>query len=371
MRKIITLSCALMALVACNKKDAPESNVLKIRGKVKHTGTGMVVLKEIGDTNVINLDSVALDKDGLFSFKISPKEKTFYYVDLLKKQTVFLIGGAGDTLYIEADGDSQQGAYSVRGSKDNEQVKQAADLIKSYQEEFNKQQQNYMVLIQQGKTEEAQQLVSGIGLVYDQKINEAKQMIRGFGSGLPAMSLAANFISPEKDLLFLDSLAQKLQKDLPSSKHTKSFVEFVERNKELNIGSPAPDFTAATPDGNWVKLSDLKGKYVLLDFWASWCGPCRQENPNVVKLYNAYKDKNFTILSYSLDENKADWTKAIAKDGLTWTHVSELRKWESKIVPLYKLEGIPATFLLDKEGKIIAKNLRGDQLAEKLKEVLK
>jgi len=137
------------------------------------------------------------------------------------------------------------------------------------------------------------------------------------------------------------------------------------------IGSIAPDFTQADVNGTQVKLSSFRGKYVLLDFWASWCGPCRAENPNVVRAYNKYKDKNFTILGVSLDrpEGKADWLNAIKTDRLTWTQVSDLKYGDNAAAALYSVQAIPANFLLDPDGKIIAKNLRGSDLDDKLAEL--
>jgi thiol-disulfide isomerase/thioredoxin len=135
----------------------------------------------------------------------------------------------------------------------------------------------------------------------------------------------------------------------------------------------APDFTQTDPDGKPVKLSDFRGKYLLLDFWASWCGPCRAENPNVVKAYNQYKDKNFTILSVSLDKEDAReaWLAAIKKDGMPWNHVSDLKYWKNEASVLYTIQAIPDNFLLSPEGKIIARGLRGEALAAKLAELLK
>ncbi len=131
----------------------------------------------------------------------------------------------------------------------------------------------------------------------------------------------------------------------------------------LEIGDTAPDFGLPDPKGTFVTLSQFRGKTTLIDFWAAWCGPCRRENPNVVAVYQKYKDKGFQVLGVSLDNDKQKWTEAITKDNLTWTQISDLKHFDSAVVPLYQVEGIPTNFLIDKNGIILAKNLRGVELA--------
>lgn len=164
-----------------------------------------------------------------------------------------------------------------------------------------------------------------------------------------------------------------LSASLKADKSVKEYYARLQELKKVAIGKIAPDFTQADTAGNNVSLHDFKGKYVLIDFWASWCKPCRKENPAVVKAFNEYKNKGFTILSISLDAPNAreKWLKAIHDDGLTgWTHVSDLNFWSNAVAQLFSIQSIPMNFLLDKEGRIIAKNLRGEELAGKLQQIL-
>lgn len=174
------------------------------------------------------------------------------------------------------------------------------------------------------------------------------------------------------DVTKIEPIFRGLSPGLRKSKAGMDFAKLLYDDGPTAIGAIAPDFTENDVDDHPVKLSDFKGKYVLLDFWASWCGPCRAENPNVVKAFNKYKDKNFTVLGVSLDQpgKKDAWLAAIKKDGLPWTQVSDLKFWNNAVAKLYGITAIPQNFLIDPRGRIVGKNLRGEALEKKLEEVL-
>ncbi|ANE49818.1 TlpA disulfide reductase family protein [Flavisolibacter tropicus] len=172
------------------------------------------------------------------------------------------------------------------------------------------------------------------------------------------------------DITTVEQNYQKLDSAVRFSGIGKALSEYIAYNKVGSVGSEAMEFSQADTAGHPVSLSSFRGKYVLIDFWASWCGPCRRENPNVVKAYEKFKDKNFTVLGVSLDQEKDAWVKAIEKDKLHWTQVSDLQFWSNAVAQLYRVQSIPQNFLIDPNGKIIAKDLRGEELTAKLCQLL-
>jgi len=178
-------------------------------------------------------------------------------------------------------------------------------------------------------------------------------------------------LDPDKYLDIYKKAYADLSVKFPNNKYLSKLQQDINSFGKVTGGNEAPDFTFNTPEGKPLSLSSFRGKILLVDFWASWCGPCRKENPNVLRMYKKYHSKGFEILGVSLDESKEKWVAAIKKDGLVWNHVSDLKGWGSQACSLYGIEAIPFAMLLDKDGKIIAKNLRGASLEKKLEELFK
>jgi peroxiredoxin len=201
--------------------------------------------------------------------------------------------------------------------------------------------------------------------------DQVAQVIKNAPPSLGAINLLQSGQTLSKDRYFdvYIAVADKVRKAWPNLSYAKEFSDMVEKDKKLAVGQVAPEIALPSPTGEIVKLSSLRGKYVLIDFWAKWCRPCRAENPNVVKAYQTYKDKGFTVFGVSLDRNKEDWVKAIQEDNLTWTHVSDLKYFQSEAATLYNINAIPFSVLIDPKGIIVGKNLRAGELHTKLEEI--
>ncbi len=369
MKSIVFLifSCSVIFLSCSKSKD---NAVFVIEGKVENPEENFIYIQETTDNKIVKIDSVK-PQGKSFQFKIASKENTFYQINFFGKQYGLFVAGPGDELKIEAEGNRANGNYKVTGNNDNDILMIADAKVKTYQESVAALRSQFEQKASIGDT-------VGQGIIFSQfeqltnlHIKNCKKLIDSAGTSIVSISLATNFLNVNEHFDYMDSLAQKMTKALPNSKYTIKFAEIINKKKNIEIGKHAPDFELASSDGQFIKLSSLKGKIVVLDFWASWCGPCRAENPNVVKMYSKYKPKGLEILGVSLDNDKIDWMEAIKKDRLSWLHVSDLKGWESDVARLYQVEGIPATFILDKEGKIVAKNLRGAELEAKVAALLK
>ncbi len=354
----------IIALLVLGGLSYAQAQDFTISGTTKIATTGEKIYLELAGQPPIRVDSVLVDAKNGFSFKRKEADQgNLYQLNIAGRQKVLFLAEGGETLVLQPN-------MSVKGSKTNDDYQALMKMYQSMIAENQKRQNEYAEAEKKKDQKKLAEIMAGYetsGREFSQKV---KAMLPSMGASMAAL-FATNFIDPQTDFKTLDTLARKFEKERPNMKQGQVFAGNVRRMRGVQVGDLAPEIAIPDTLGKELKLSSLKGKYVLIDFWASWCGPCRMENPNVVRVYQKYKDKGFTILSVSLDDNKASWLKAIAKDGLTWSHVSELKKWNSVVAQTYGVNGIPAAFLLDKEGKVIAKNLRGDALEAKLIEVMK
>lgn len=207
---------------------------------------------------------------------------------------------------------------------------------------------------------------------YQSLQNHQKKIIKNLIVKNPGNLTGLMFVdqlSEKQDFQALKTYAYTLKDKYPQNVFVKEFYNKIAAEAKTAVGETAPEIDLPSPEGENIKLSSLQGEVVLIDFWASWCGPCRKENPNMVRIYNRFRDQGFEIYGVSLDRNRENWLKAIEKDSLTWVHVSDLKYWKSKAAKAYNVGSIPYTVLLDKDGKIIAKGLRGEELEAKLEEI--
>ncbi|WP_338873752.1 TlpA disulfide reductase family protein [Spirosoma sp. SC4-14] len=357
--------------------NAQPTKPFTVTGKVKAAAPGSYIYLEANSQPTRKLDSAKVGSDNTFTLnnKVADGGEVLV-LNVGGGQKMALLLEGGETLNVVADGyrmdakTGQAGKATVTGSKNMEYYEKLTALRTDMENRVSNWNKQVAAATEKKDNKRIAQIEQEYQTAEQEVVNKVKAMLPEMGTSLVSL-FALNFINIDTDFDTYDALAQRFEKENPNSPHAKALIGRVARIKGVMVGAQAPEISLSDTTGTPVPLSSLRGKYVLLDFWASWCGPCRMENPNVVRMYNKYKDKGFAIYSVSLDQSKANWTKAIRNDNLTWTHVSDLKYWQSAAAQQYGVQAIPATFLLDKDGKIIAKNLRGPALEQKLEEILK
>ena len=368
-------------MTSCNS--AGDGNKYTIDGTIKNMPGKTLYLEKLSMQKITVIDTTQVDGSGNFHLS-STAEKGFYRLKT-DNNHIWLMLLENKTYKATLDYDNPM-TYKITGTELNEEFENGVKIVTESQIKLQNMKSAFQQQQSQGASVEVlEKMASEIDQNQLTLENEMKKRAAEAKDALLALYYTS-FLRMDKYGDENKKMVERMQKEMPTSSYTQEMVaqynvmlqqikaQAASKNAEsaTAIGAQAPDLAFTSPDGKVIKLSDLRGKIVLVDFWASWCRPCRMENPNVVAAYKKFKDKGFTIYSVSLDQDASKWKGAIQQDGLEWpNHVSDLKGWQSQAAAMYGVQGIPAQFLLDKDGKIVAKNLRGEQLEEKLTELLK
>ncbi|MBL4657300.1 MAG: AhpC/TSA family protein [Flavobacteriales bacterium] len=341
----------------------------RIGGKLENGGGIMVYLDEISSSSVTPMDSVEADGEGNYELTGNINEAGFYKIRIAQNNFVNIILNPKDNITLNGDANYLYGTYNVSGAADAVALYELNEYLRVFGIKTDSIKQ---VVAASTGTQNAAMINFMVRSTYNNMLTAKDAFLRNFiDSNLSSLaSLAAvESLDPSANGDYYVKLDNKLMEIYPNSQYVKSLHLKAQQFAKLAVGAEAPQILLNNPSGETVALSSLRGKVVLIDFWASWCKPCRVENPNVVKVYNKYKEQGFEIYGVSLDKQMGAWVQAIQQDGLEWIHVSDLGFWNSAPVKLYNIKSIPQTYLLDKEGKIIAKGLRAAELEKKLAEI--
>ncbi len=384
-RKPGILLAAALIFTGCGDKTA------EISGILENSMPRYIFLQELKPNELLNVDSAIISEDGSFEFERKVKFPSFYLLKINQNNFLTMLIEPGEKIKMTSHFDSLNYPVAVIGSK-------GTKLIADYNKRLIKTRDkisnlNYLYERNSGRPDVAKFIDSldNLGDGYLNDMNSyAKKYIDDNVSSLATIPVLYSqltqdiyILDPQKDLSYFLKVDSSLFKQYPEygpvidlHNQIKQMVTYFDGAESSTTKpgerSEAPEIALPSPEGDTIKLTSTRGSFVLLDFWASWCAPCRTENPNLVKAWNLYRNRGFKIYQVSLDKTKEAWLKGIQDDGLDkWIHVSDVSYWQSVVVPLYKIESIPANYLLDREGRIIATNLRGDALQRKLAEIFK
>ena len=366
----VLLFVSILTFLSCGEN--PSNGTEKIKISVKIDGSGNydeVRLQKVNSDYSIELVESANFVEDEIEFNIFVFESTLFRLDFMGYTSLDLILDKSD-VDIFVDDSNSLFEFTVNGSDDTEILKSIENKITNYRSEIRELNINFVEASQNRDYE----LVNSIQSEFDFKKNQFELSLKDYLSSAKsslAVLVTADYLDIEENLIFWETIYNNYTEEFRDNSYFKNFENKLIKIKSISIGSVAPDIILKDTSGVPISLASLRGKYVLLDFWAAWCRPCREENPNIVENYNNYKSYGFDVYQVSLDRTKEDWIRGIKQDKLPWINVSDLKYYQSEAAELYNVDRIPSAFLLDPDGMIIAKHtdLRGPNLSRKLAEI--